>query len=373
MAFTGKKLALTAIGSALALSFVVFGVLFFRYDRGGDPNNEDKIRKLALQAEANDNPPLAAHCWLRLTALNPFEKEYARHYYHALVRVRDFQALAAHTNEMPVSTEFTADEKAIEELLYQGVTLERANSNELAVACYIKATNLNYYAAAPFLIDCYENTGDLGDALNVARPYLKRFPSPLLALRTAEWCALADRPDLIEETRRAIPAESGYSGIMLGYYCDALAAWLKGDKAALAAALEEVGGDTIKTTLFRLISLESAADGDDPSKVSIDYRRLASAPRLFDFFPERGQAAVKRFVSAHFPDKLPIEKLGLLADMVLEDGHKDLELLRVSLLAKQAGGKLNEHTLAEAEKLYPGDKGLKMIREEYENAKAISR
>ena len=83
MTFTGKKLALLTIGSALALSFVVFGVLFFCYDRGGDPNNEDKIRKLALQAEADDNPPLAAHCWLRLMALNPFEKDYTRHYYHA--------------------------------------------------------------------------------------------------------------------------------------------------------------------------------------------------------------------------------------------------------------------------------------------------
>ena len=92
MAFTGKKLALTAIGSALALSFVVFGVLFVRYDRGRDPNNEDKIRDLAQRAEANDNPPLAAHCWLRLMALNPFEQEYRRKYYHALVRVRDFQA-----------------------------------------------------------------------------------------------------------------------------------------------------------------------------------------------------------------------------------------------------------------------------------------
>ena len=370
MAFTGKKLALTAIGSALALSFVVFGVLFIRYDRGGDPNNEDKIRDLALRAEAKDNPPLAAHCWLRLMSLNPFEKEYRRKYYHALVRVRDFDTLAAYTNVLPVSTEFTADEKAVEELLYRGVTLEAAHSNELAVACYVQATNLNYYAAAPFLIDCHERVGDFGAALHVARPYLKRFPSPALALRTAEWCALADRADLVEETRQAIPAESGYSGIMLGYYCDALVAWLKDDKPALAAALEVVGSDAIKTPLFRLMELESAADGDDPTRVAMAYHLLTDAPSLFDCLSVRGPAAVKRFVAAHFPDKLPIDRLGYLATMVLEDGHSDLELLRVSLLAELADGTLSEHMLASAEELYPDDKGLKMIRDGYDRAKA---
>ena len=374
MAFTGKKLVLTAIGSALALSFVVFGVLFIRYDRGGDPNNEDKIRKLAQRAEADDNPPLAAHCWNRLMALNPFEQEYKRKYYHALVRMRDFDSLAAYTNEMPVSAEFTADEKAIEELLFRGLTLERAHSNELAVACYVQATNLNYFAAAPFLIDCHARSWDFGSALHVARSYLKRFPSPELALRTAEWSALADRPDLIEETRQVIPAESGYSGIMLGYYCDALAAWLKGDKAALAAALDLIGPDVFKTPLFRLMTLESAADGDDPTRVAIAYQLLAGAPRFFDFFPARAQAAVKRFVSAHFPDKLPVSQLEHLADLVLDNGHyDDLELLRVSLLAKLSNKTLSEIALAHAEELHPGDKGLKVIRDEYDRAKSTSR
>ena len=371
MAFTGKKLALTAIGSALALSFVVFGILFIRYDRGGDPNNEDRIRRIAKEAEAKDNPPLAAHCWLRLMALNPFEKEYRRRYYHALVRMRDFQTLAAYTNEMTVAKEFTANEKAVEKLLFQGMKLEGANSNELAAACYVKATNLNYFAAVPFLIDCRERQGDLAAALDAARPYLKRFPSPELALRTAEWSALADRPDLIEETHRAIPSESGYSGLVIGYYCDALAAWLKGDRTVMADAIKTIGLDTIKTPLFHLMELESAADGDDPARVSIAYHLLTENPPFFDFSSVRAPAAVKRFVAAHFPDKLPIDKLGHLADMVLDHGHEDLELLRVSLLSELAGGTLSEHTLASAEERHPGDRGLKMIRDEYDRAKTM--
>ena len=151
-------------------------------------------------------------CWRRLLTLNPFEKDYVRPYYHALVRVRDFETLAAYTNDMPVSAEFTADEKALENLLFQGMTMARAQSNELAVACYVQATNLNYYAATPFLIDCHARDGNLASALHVARPYLRRFPSPELAFCTAEWSAMAGRPDLVEETRQAIPAESGYSG-----------------------------------------------------------------------------------------------------------------------------------------------------------------
>ncbi len=368
----GKKFALIAIGSALALSFVVFGILFIRYDRGRDPNNEDSIRALARQAEAEDNPPLAAYCWRRLITLNPFEKEYVRPYYHALVRMRDFKTLVAYTNDLPVATELTADEKAIEELLYQGATYENANSNELAIACYVKATNLNYFAATPFLIDCHARRGRFGEALHIARPYVKRFPSPAMALRTAEWCALANRPDLIEETRKTISTES-HAGIVFGYYCDALLAWKKEDAAGLAKALEAIGSDSIKTPVLRMMLLESAAAGDDPTRVTIAYQRLAAAPRFFDFFPVRAQAVVKRFIATHFPDKLPISDLGSLADMVLEDGHQDIELLRVSLLAQLESDKLSEFTLSRAEQRYPGDKGLKVIREGYERSKKKDR
>ena len=156
MTFSRKKLVLTAIGSVLALSFVVFAVLFIRYDRGGDPNNEDAILAQARRAEATDNPPLAARCWQRLVALNPFEKEYVRRYYHALVRVRDFTSLAAYTNDLPIKTELTADERKIERLIFRGLKMAQARSNDLAAVYFTAATNLNYYAAAPYLIDCRE-------------------------------------------------------------------------------------------------------------------------------------------------------------------------------------------------------------------------
>lgn len=372
MTLNGKKLALTAIGSALALSFVVFGILFVRYDRGRDPNNEDAILALARKAEADDNPPMAAHCWQRLIALNPFKKDYVRSYYHALVRVRDFRTLAAYTNELPVATELTADEKNVERLLVQGFMMERARSNELAVACYKVATNLNYYAATPYLIDCHARNRRFGAALDAARAYIRRFPNPTIVQRTAEWCALANRPDLIEETRKAMSAGSGYSEIVFNYYCDALVAWLKNDKAALAAALEAIGRDTIKTPVARMMALESAADGDSPTRVSIAYQNLAATPPLLDF-SARSKFAVKRFVASHFPTNIPIRELGRLADMVLEDSQQDIDLLRVSLLARLESDTLSEAALARAEQLYPDDKGLKAIRKGYDRKKAASR
>ena len=370
MASKGKKIALAAIGSAIALSFAVFAVLFVRYDRGGDPNNEDEILARAKLAEEQDDPPTAAECWRRLVMLNPFNDEYVRRYYHSLVRLRDFETLSDYTNNTPVKVELTEEEKAVEQLIAHGIELESVNSNDLAVACFMEATNLNYYAAAPYLIDGEVRKGDIVAALDDAREYIKRFPRPSMVLHTVEWFALADRPDLIEEMRQMMLSSdngNGFAGLVLDYYCVALSAWLKGDKEALAAALGKIGHDAVGTPVARIMALESAADGDDPRLVLDAFHKLIVSPSVFDF-PERGRRAVKRFVAVHFPDKLPIHDLGRLADLVLNNGGEDVELRRVSLLARQVEGTLHDYMIAHAEQLYPDDKGIKAIREEYERA-----
>lgn len=370
MTSRGRKIALTAIGSAIALSFVVFAVLLFSYDRGGDPNNEDAILALARQAEERDNPPEAAYYWRRLVLLNPFNDEYVHRYYHALVRLRDFEALSPYTNALPVEVEFTSTEKEVEHLITHGIELEAVNSNELAVACFMEATNLNYYAATPYLIDGEIRQGAIVEALDDAREYIKRFPRPMMVLHTAEWFALADRPDLIEEARQTLSTSvSGYDELVLDHYCVALSAWIRDDKEALASALEKIGPDAIRTPVARIMALESAADGNDPKVVAEAYHSLVSSAPMFDF-PERGKRAVKHFVAAHFPDKLPIHELGKLADLVITNGDEDVELVRVSLLAKHVDGTLHDYMISHAEQLYPEDKGIKAIREEYERARS---
>ena len=104
MTFDKKKIALTVVGGVLALSFLVFLVLFAKYDRGGDPNNEDALLKLARKAVGKDDPPLAAEYWRRLASLNPFNDEYKKEHFHALLRVRDFPGLVAYTNSLPLET-----------------------------------------------------------------------------------------------------------------------------------------------------------------------------------------------------------------------------------------------------------------------------
>ena len=366
-------MALYAIGGAIALSLVFFVVLFVRYDRGEDPNNEDEILALAMQAEEQDNPPLAAHCWRKLVLLNPLNEEYVRRYYHSLVRLRDFKTLADYTNNTPVKVALTAEEEKLEELIGHGIELEAVNSNDLAVACFMEATNLNYFAAAPYLIDGEVRRGAIVAALDEAREYIRKFPRPTMVLHTVEWFALADRPDLIDETRQMLAkSDGGYDEILIDYYCSALSAWIKGDSATLEATLHKIGLDTVKTPVARIMAVESAAAGHDPKMLAMAFHSLISSPPMFDFH-ERGRRAVKRFVADHFPDKLPIHELGKLADLAISAGGDDLELLRVSLLSKQADGTLHDFMISHAEHLYPDDNGIKTIREEHERAKAQKR
>ena len=77
------------------------------------------------------------------------------------------------------------------------------------------------------------------------------------------------------------------------------------------------------------------------------------------------------FIAAHFPNKefldrkFSIVALGQLADLVMEDGYVELDLLRVSLFAKIANSSLSEFDLQRAERKFPDDKGIRLICEQY--------
>lgn len=363
-----KKILLITIGGVLVLTFALFGILLVRFNRGADPHNEDAVLAEAREAEERDDPPSAANAYRRLTALNPFNQEYKRAYYHALVRVRDFASLAAYTNDYPVEVEFTEKERQTESLINWSAHMESLGSNAVAVAALMEATNLNYYAAAPLLISSYARNGRYDLALDSVRPYIRRFPRPSLLVDAAEWCTLAKRADLIPEIRAALPKGAGHFQLVFAYYCDALEAWDKGDSAVLAKAMDAVGTD-VRTPLARLLKLEAVASGDDAGRVEFAYRDLRDSPPLFDF-QLRGKMAVKRFIAAHFPDekapdrKFSITALGQLADLVMEDGVADLDLVRVSLLAKMANNTLAEFDLVRAERNYPDDRGIQLICEQ---------
>ena len=360
---TKKVVMLSILGGVLLLTFAVFGVLLVKFNRGADPNNEDQALAEAKAAAERDDPPQVASCYRRLTALNPFKREYRRSYYHALVRVRDFTSLAAYTNDYPVQVEFTESERRTEALINWSAHMESLGSNAVAVAALLAATNLNYYAATPLLISSYVRNDRFDLALDAARPYIRRFPRPSLLVDAAEWCTLAKRTDLLAEVRAAVPKGSGHFQLVFAYYCDALEAWNKGDAAGLMKAMDAVGAD-IRTPLARLLRLEAVASGNDAGRVEFAYRELREAPLQFDF-PLRGKVAVKRFIAAHFPEgKFSISALGKLADLVMEDGVADLDLVRVSLLAKMAGDSLAEFDLVRALRHFPDDKGIQLICEQ---------
>ncbi len=363
-----KTIVFIVVGGILLLTFALFAVLLVKFHRGADPNNEDAVLAEAKAAEERDDPPAVVGAYRRLTKLNPFNEEYARAYVHALRRMRAFGALAAYTNEHPVTVELTESERRTEELIERSAYMASLGSNEVSVAALVEATNLNYYAATPLLVASYIRIARPDLALDAARPYIRRFPRPMLLVSTAEWCTLAKRTDLLAEIRAAVPKGSGQFQLVFAYYCDALEAWDKGDTAALVKAMNAVGTD-IRTPLARLLKLDAVSSGDDASRVEQAYRDLMDAPQ--HDFPLRGKLAVKRFVAAHFPSKefpdrkYSITALGRLADLVMGDGTVDLELLRVSLFAKIANDSLSQKDIDKARQQFPDDKGIQIICEQY--------
>lgn len=365
MTKTGKRVVLGTIGGIVLLSIVAFVLLLWRSNRQGDVNNEDVILKLAKQAEAEDNPAAAALFYGRLVQLNQFKTEYKDAHYHALVRARDFQVLAAYTNERPVATTFTPQEWEFENELAKGWQLELRGSNEQALVVFEQATNLNYYAATPELVDCNLRLGRLAEALRIIRGYTAKFQVPRFVIMGAELCALASRGDLVPEFAERFPA-SGRPGMIFRLYCDALIAWTKGDGKSAYAQFKEVRSE-IKTPLSRMLLLDGACAGDDAQEVQLAWIELMAQPPFLDF-PQRGKLAVKSFIARHFPDKLPIADLGMLADELLKLDEPDLEVLRVALISRLAKKTLLPSHLDAADRAFPGDKGLAMIRAQYERA-----
>ena len=389
-----KTIVFIAVAGILVLTFSLFAVLLVKFHRGADPNNEDAVLAEAQAAAESDDPPAVAGIYRRLTKLNPFNEEYARAYVHALLRVRDFDALAAYTNSHPVTVELTESERRTEELIDRSAYMESLGSNAVSVATLEEATNINYYAATPLLISSYVRARRIDLALDAARPYIRRFPRPLLLVSVAEWCTLAKRTDLLAEVRAAVPKGTGHFLLVFAYYCDALEAWDKGDAAALVKAMNAVGTE-IRTPFARLLKLEAVSSGDDADRVEQAYRALREAQPLFVFTSDmknsdeasdvnlskhvhvmlnlriRGKMAVKRFIAAHFPNKefpdrkFSIVALGQLADLVMEDGDVELDLLRVSLFAKIANNSLSEFDLQRAKRKFPDDKGIQLICEQY--------
>ena len=367
MARTGKIIMLFVFGGILLGSFGAFGYLFLSYCRGDDPNNEDAFLVRAVAAEKADEPPRAAEFRQRLCLLNPFVEEYKEKYVRALVRCRDFATLASLTNgENAVKVEFTPEEVRFEKMLADGLRLVEAGSNTAACAVFAAATNLNYYAATPFLIDGELRAGRLDLAFGISRAYLRKFMDWHLLLQTAELAALAGRADLVEAFRDEPRVLSNRAAIIFGYYCDALVAWVNRDVETMKQALLTSGD--IKTPIARMMALEVACAGHDATEVESCYLAVRNVWDFMDF-RLRAKYAVKRFVGSHFPSGLPIAALGRLSDLVQEDAWDDLELCRVSLLAKVSARTLTPQDLERAERIFPQDRGIGRIRREYERVR----
>ena len=363
-----KIILLSMVGGVLALSIIAFLVLLVSFGRNGDQNNEDAALAWAEAAVKADDPPRAVGLFRRLVSLNPFKEEYRQKYVHALIRMRDYDRLTFFTNNTPCTIVLTADEKRIEDSLARGWALEAAGSNEQAAVVFESATNLNYFAVTPFLIDCHMRRRRPDQALEASLQYLRRFHDPRLMVQTAEWAALAHRLDLIAAVRDLSAQLLDRSGILVGYYCDALQAWAENRNLELVPLMKAVGKE-IRTPLSRVLALEVACEGDDSWVVETCFREATAPAGLFSQdFARRSRRAVKYYLANHFPDKLPIAQMGRLADLISDEREPDVDLCRVSLLAKASEGILTAHEVEQSVKRFPKDRGIALIRETYERS-----
>ena len=361
-----RRVLLSVTGAALLLSFASFAYLFFHYRRGDDGNNEDVLLTHAETARDAGEHPLAAELYRRLSALNPLEPAYREEYRHALVRMRNFSALAIVTNgQDDAAFSLTEDERAVEAAIETGARLSRAGSNELAIAEFSSVTGLNYFAAMPFVIMSHVRGNRPDLALTLGRQYVARFPDANLIQQNAELAALAKRRDVVEECREAALRLRGQTGILLAHYCDALSAWLAGDGERLARQAAILHGE-VKSPLARLVALEGAAQGDDAGLVILAFREIEQNELPGSRFMDHARAAVKHFLSRNFPSKITVNDLLRLTNAVYDPKHPDVDVLRLSILAKSSLGILQSDELQRALALFPDDRGLAIIRRRHE-------
>lgn len=353
-------LALT--GGVLLATLATFAVLFVSYNRGEDTNNEDAMLAFAQAASGEGNHPAAAGAYRRLISLNPFEPKYRVEYAHALVKLRDFKELASVTNKLSEAFSLTADEQAVETALKRGVSEGIAGSNEQAVATFLSATNFNYFAVTPYLVQAFVKAGRLDLALGTAKTYVKRFPNGFLIQQAAELSALAHRQDLLDEVREAALSLQGRRGIALAHYCDALLAWQKGDAETLAESVAVLNGE-VKSPLAQFLALECAANGDSAVAVERALDELSQEEKPDSRLMTMARAVVKRFLAEHFPEKITLEHIERLTTAVYDRNRPDVDILRLSLLAKSSRGVLLDSELNEALRLFPDDRGLAVIRQ----------
>ena len=360
----GLKVALLLIlGAVLLASFVTFGILFFVYQRGDDAHNEDTILAQAEEARDRGDPLVSAALYNRLMALNPFEKSYQDAYLHALVSLRDYETLATVTNGSSTVLVLTEEEKTVEAALNRGVAFANGNSNELAVAEFASVTNLNAFSATPYLIQAQVKAGRPDLALTIALDYTARFPHPHVIQQAAEWAALARRRDLVCEFRARALRVRGRIGLTIARYCDALVAWLDDNDEELSKAVKDLNQD-ISTPLAKLLVLRHTAHTGTAANVEQAYDAAVEGEPEGSRVVRLARASVKGFLASNFPNKVTLDEILRLTTLINDPKDPDVDILRLSILAKAVRGTLLKQELENALRLFPNDRGLIRIRQQ---------
>ncbi len=252
---------------------------------------------------------------------------------------------------------------ALEALLGLATVQSYLNKPEEAEAALRKAAAMNRYAATPLLGFFYAGNNRFKEATAVFQDYLSSYLNPNIAVRQAELLALTSQTDQIKELAARFQQTGGRQFMIVGYYLDAIVAFLKDDKKMMEEALRPTRLEVV-TPFAALMALYVDVSSNNPAAAEKDYETLLKMPPFLDF-----RSRARTLLLAYIADRLRAgdapESMLRLANM-LQGDESDILLSRVVLLCKLRNRTLTPEEMEKALKTFPADPVLLQIAAEYQ-------
>ena len=258
----------------------------------------------------------------------------------------------------------------LESILYRATTLA-VSGEDAATALKQKetllrqASELNRYAATPFLVDFYYSHLGFGAVIKVAEPYLADIKNVLMAVLYADSCVYSGQPEklkpLIEQFRSL-----GRKYRTQTAYFEALYDFAQGNDEFVKHMMEV--GNAAQTPLANLMNLQVALNNDNEEKVVATFETIMTTPSFFDL-RERARTAVRLYLGNKLqqnPDIAGDPRIVKLAQLLSGRNIKDPLLVRILIADQRDRNLLTRQSLEESLGAFPEDPYLLEVAAEFE-------
>ena len=258
----------------------------------------------------------------------------------------------------------------LESILYRATTLAISSENAATdlkqkETLLKQATELNRYAATPYLVDFYYSHMGFGAVIAIAGPYLADIDDVNMSILYADSCVYNGQPEklksLIEHFRSL-----GQKYRLQTAYFEALYDFSR-DNDDFARHMMEVGG-AAQTDLANLMNLQVALNNDNEEKVVTIFETIMMNPTLREL-QERARSAVRLYLENKLrenPDFANDPRFIKLARLISGRNIKDPLLMRISISDLRNRNVLTRQTLEENLAAFPEDPYLLEVAAEFE-------